>query len=345
MNLSTDHSEKLRLALRQIDAGSITEHQLSDLILLSRSIIQGHLTARRSKITSICLQQGLTITDLAYDCIADAFSRDADNTFYKLHRFIASIGDPLETISDLGLFLAYKSFLQRFAEAQLARLYSQLDPSGAHVHRNIREALKESRLFSLQKDYRGLTLLPREIDELEHLGPFPQEELARSFLPSIRSSDSIPRMLEALYGVVSAQCAYRRSILLLELVWLVKGLLLVDFKPELSVDHPWSMEGFSDKELQQLRADVENALKEKILLTYLVKGKITETQARGMYNALKDILEEWFAGSEPLHSLYTNLSRHLAIDPGIYEQELRVKMEYLFKIARQEVASRLVTDL
>ncbi len=345
MHLVSAPTDPLRLALKRIDSDDITENQLSELIRLSRAIIQAHLTFLRSSLTSLCVRQGLTVTDLAYDCIAEAFSRDGDDRFYKLHKFIDSIDGTLDTIPDHGLFLAYKSFLLRFTEAQLARLYSQMDPSGSHIHRNIREALKDSCHFALQKDFRGLCLVPRQGDALEELGPFPQDELGRIFLPAISSRSSIPQMLEILHGIVCNQRDFRRSIPLIELVWLVKGIFQSDFNPELSVDHPWSLDGLSQEELQRIRIDVENALKEKILLTYLVKGKLTDSEARGIFNALEDVLDEWFAGSEPSESLYIKLSRHLQIEPADYEQDYRAKMEYLFRLARQEVASRVLSDL
>src|SRR5260370_4969376 len=278
-------SEKLALHLKQIDSGSISESQLSELVQISRAMIQAHLTCIRSSVTQLCLQQGLTIVDLSYDCIADAFAHDTDNRFRNIHNFVGSLQKTLNTIPDHELFLAYKSFLIRIAEAQLARLYAQSDRSGARIHRNIRDCLNDSRIFVLRRDIRGVVLYPLQLDPMEHLGSFPHEELTRRFLQEVNSRDSIPRMLESLSHVLADRAGFRRTIPLVDVVLMFKGVYQGEFAPEESVDHPWSLNELSEFELRGLRHEVENALKEKILMTYLLRGKISDKQARAMFNS------------------------------------------------------------
>lgn len=75
---------------RLID-GTIERDELARLIQISRTLVQAHLQHIRSSISYLCTNQGLTITDLSYDCVADAFSRDDDNRFVKLENFIGSL--------------------------------------------------------------------------------------------------------------------------------------------------------------------------------------------------------------------------------------------------------------
>ena len=124
-------SDRLREYLKLIDSGGISESQLSEVVQISRGIIQSHLGYMRSSIAHLCLRQGLSLVDLSYDCIAEAFARDAGNSFRSIHDFLGSLEKDLGAISNEELFLAYKSFLIRIAEAQLARLYGQSDPSGS----------------------------------------------------------------------------------------------------------------------------------------------------------------------------------------------------------------------
>lgn len=338
-------TEKLGLHLKQVESGAISESQLSELVQLSRSIIQAHLNFVRSSITHLCLQQGFTVIDLSYDCVAEAFARNTDGTFHNIHNFIKSLQENLNSISDRDLFLAYKSFLTRIAEAQLARLYAQADPTGSHIHRNIRDCLKESKIFLLRKDFRGVVLCPANYDPLEHLGHFPPEELARMFMQEVHANTSIPAMLESVHHVLTAQSQYRRTIPLIDVVQMFKAVFQNDFLPDVSVDHPWSLDGLGDFELQHLRHEVENSLKEKILLTYLVRGKVQGKHARAMFNVLQDVLEEWFSGETHQDSLYSKLNSHLSTSPEVYEEDFRPKMEYLLKTARQELAGRLMKEL
>ena len=282
---------------------------------------------------------------MSYDCIAEAFARDTDGTFPNIHHFIGSLETNLDTIPGHELFLAYKSFQIRIAEAQLARLYGQTDPSGSRIHRNIRDCLKGSNTFTLHKDFRGVVLVPLHVDPLDHLGPFPMDELERHFVREASSRNSIPRLLEILHGVLGGQCVYRRTLPLIEVVVIFKSLFQNDFVPETSIDHEWSLDGLGEFELRRMRYEVENVLKEKILLTYLVRGKVTDKQAAAMFKTLQAVLDDWFSGNSSSESLYSSFNGHLPIGPGVYEQDFRPKMEYLLRLARQELAGRLMREM
>ncbi len=134
---------------------TLTENELCQLVQKTRNIVEAHLLHIRSSITRLCLTHGLTITDLAYDCIAEAFVKDENNQFICLHNFVESLREEINTLPDNEVFLAYKSFIIKIANTQLARLYAQIDPAGAKIHRNLRDCLKHSAKLKLINDYRG----------------------------------------------------------------------------------------------------------------------------------------------------------------------------------------------
>ncbi len=282
---------------------------------------------------------------MSYDCVAETFSRDADNAFRNILNFIASLHEELDSIGERELHLAYRSFLHRLADAQLARLYAQADPSGSRIHRNIRDCLKNSSTLELRKEYRGNVIVPIDVDPLEGCEPFPALELERALLQTANSRQSIPQILESLHNILANQKKYRRSLLLIDASIIIKRLYQSAFAPKDEVEHLWSFDGLGEFELLRLRREVESALKEKIVLTYLTKGKIDNNQARALFGALQDIMEEWFAGEALSESLYSRFNEHLPIPPEVYEHEFRPRMEYLLKIARQELAVRLTREL
>ena len=63
---------------------SISHPQLTELVKISRLIIQSYLINYRSKVLNLITRNGITITDLSYDCIADAFARNGENKFYVI---------------------------------------------------------------------------------------------------------------------------------------------------------------------------------------------------------------------------------------------------------------------
>ena len=335
----------IRSLLQDLLHCSINEARLSKLVQISRAICQSHLQYMRPSVLRLALHQGLTLTDLSYDCIAEAFTRDTDKRFPFIRSFADSLRASLDATPDHEVFLAFKGFLTRVADAQLARLYAQADPAGAKIHRNIREALKRSACFCLAKDFRGLVLIPVNGDSLEWMEPYPMDSVERSFLERAHNCQTIPQLLHILHEVVTKQTTYRRTIPLIDAVHLFKKLYVEGTAISTEVEEKIEPDGLSELEIARIQADVEIVLKEKIILTYLARGKLDRRQAEAIFDALSDMMKDWYSADETAFSLYDYLRRYMTIDENTYENTLRTKMEYLLKIARQEFAARLMKEL
>jgi hypothetical protein len=325
--------------------GTISRSQLSELVQLSRAIVESHLSHLRPSITRLCLNQGLTSIDLAYDCIADAFERIDNNSFPLIEKFVSHLTGKLEDLPELELFLAFKGFMTRLADAQLARLYAQADPAGAKIHRNLRDCVKASSIFTLERDFRGLVLRPRAEDSLDHLDSFPMESVEREFLNRASGKRSTPGLLEILYQVLIEQSQYRRSIPLVDVVQILKKVYGHESELLASTDALPSFDGLNEFEIEQIRSQVEFALKERILLTYFARGKVNRKEAEAMCRAFHDMFSDWCFSGDPEASVCEYLRRHLPISEEAYETSFRAKMEYLLKIAREEFAARLLLEL
>jgi hypothetical protein len=324
---------------------SISETELSEFVQLCRAIVQSHLDHLRSSLIGLCLRQGLTITDLAYHCIADAFMRDESNRFPRLEDFASSLRDKLNALPELEVFLAFKSFMSRIADAQLARLYAQSDPAGGKIHRNLRDCLKQSKLFSLEKDFRGLVLRPLKEESLDHLEPYPAESLERDFLGRTTGTQSTLELLNILLEILVEQSEYRRSMSLVDAVQLFKKAYRYELEPLAEKNCRPPVDGLSSFEIERMCSQVELALKEKILLTYFARGKIARKEAEAMFNAFHDMLWDWCHSGDSEASVCEYLRRHMSVEDREYEASFRSKMEYLLKIAREEFAARLMREI
>lgn len=338
--------DDLKSSLLKVLSGSITEQDLTELVQFSRVLIESHLRCMRPSMDMLCRNQGLTFTELAYDCIAEAFARDRDGRFRHLLSFVAVLRCPLDEIQPHELFLAYRGFLVKLADSQLARLFALSDPVGAKIHRNIRDCVKTGRHFSLRKDFRGLVLVPRSGNSHEERPLFPVDELWRQLAESAAGCGVIPELLGALHRVLLAQDMYRRTIPLRDVVQLFKLAYRGDGEEDAAVTANRSdLEGLSDFEIERLRLQVESALKEKIALTYLLKGKMDRDEAEAIFGAFHDMLCDWCSPDGEELSLAAYLARHAVLDEGEYERRYRIKMEYLLKLIRQEFASRLLREI
>ncbi|MDP2207771.1 MAG: hypothetical protein Q8K98_03220 [Bacteroidota bacterium] len=333
----------LKPYLRKILNSSIAEVELTEFVHVCRSIVQPYLLYIRSSVSNLCTQQGLTITDLAYDCIADMFSRNDQNKFVKIENFANSLDENIDQISDINLFHAFKSFLTCIADSQLARLYSQADPTGSKIYRNLRDVIRASPFFNLRRDLRGLVVESSGADLCNHLSEFPMEELERELVQRVDYQFSTRKFLTGLNEMFAEQTQYRRSIPLYDLVHVLKKLHYDNFDPP-SDTQPLSTEGLQEFEIEQICRQVEAVLKEKILLTYFTKGKIDRRQAEAICSAFHDMICDWQSNEEKF-ALFSYLKRYLDIDETEYEETLRPKMEYLLKIARNEFAARLMKEI
>ena len=334
----------LRAWLQQTLDGPISSQELTGFVQFSRSIIQAYLGYIRSSITQLCFHQGLTTTDLAYDSVAEAFARDEKGKFPHLENFVESLTVDLDNIPERELFLAFKSFLTRVADAQLARLFAQSDPAGAKIYRNIRDCVKQSGLFRIERDFRGLVLRPTQGEANDHFQEFPLDELEREFFGRVNHDATTGEFLRVLRAILSEQPQYRRSIPLVDVARIFKRLHKSDLEA-LSDTQPICVSELTEFEVDRIRLQVETALKEKIILTYLARGKIDRRQAEAMFNAFQDMMEDWCEGEESQSSLLGYLRHYLPMDDQQYEDTLRTKMEYLLKIVRDDFAARLMREI
>jgi hypothetical protein len=325
--------------------GSASKIQQSELVHHSRMIIEAYLTHHRPRITTLCLYHGLTITELAYDCIGEAFSRNAENLFLQLKNLADALRTPFHETPDHEIFLAFKGFLTSVANAQLARLYAQANSTQSRIYRNIKEATKNGRArFALTRDYRGYVLTPETAQPLDHLPPYPYAELEQHFLQVARSREDIPDLLDDLSRVLNSQNHYRRSVPIVEVVCLFKNVYKPD-GPEQADLVIWPDETLSEEEIEHLCRQVGQAIHQKIVLTYLLHGKLDRHQAEGLAKAVYGyLLDMCLSGDKPT-SLYYHVNSHLHITEEEYAITLRPKAEYMLTIAKEELAARLMREL
>jgi hypothetical protein len=323
--------------------GDIDHRELAELVHISKSIIENYLRYFRQSVVRLSLHQGLTISDLAYDCIAEAFSKDGNDNYQKLINFSKALDDDLAQLPEIEIFLAYKSFLTCLADAQLARLYAQSDPAGAKIHRNIRDTVKCSDSLLIAKDYRGLVVKLKD-NPAEQLDEFPREEFENEIFMNADHQRTIPELLNVCREVLVGQNKYRTSIPLVDVVQIFRKIYQSDHTP-IEEEDVFSSDGLTKFEIEQLCSEVLLSLKEKIFLTYLARGKVDRKSAEAIYTAFRDMLEDWCCGEESKSSIFHYLKDHLHIDEKQYEEVYRTKMEYLLKIAREEFAARLMKEI
>lgn len=332
--------DRIKTYLAKADSGTITEQEVGTLIGLTINMVESYLFSIRDSLAKLCDDQGLTVSDLALDCVAEVFSRDEQRRFPELDGFARSLDGPISALPAINIFRAYRSYLNRVGSAHRARLYAISDPGGASILRNVRDCLKSMPAFTAIRRVRGIVIIPSGVPPLFDHPQFPSDELGRVFMARCSGARTTRDLLLALHAVLTDQTTYRRSIHLDEVVPIFKlwysqaGAPIPDEGIDLVAD------GLTHEEIENIRHQVEEVLKQKLITTYLIRRKVTRAEAEIMFKTLSDILDDWIGGAAS-QSIISYLRKYRDLDEATYDRDWRPKLQYLVKIAKEEFRIRL----
>jgi hypothetical protein len=194
----------------------------------------------------------------------------------------------------------------------------------------------------LHEGFRGYLLIPSSCSPNDNLEEFPLDELGSRLASRVRGSGSIPRLLSSLHEVVSEQHDYSRCVLLYDVVQIFRSYYIdVRMDPADEVGVSADCSGVLEQsEIDHISREVNQAIREKIVVGYLARGKIDRALADAMSEAFQALVRDWVNANEQL-SLFDYLSRYYLASKEDYEEHIRAKMEYLLKLAREEFRRRL----
>lgn len=341
--------KKIHQLLNSAADESISHSQLTELVKISRLIIHSYLTNYRSNVINLINRNGITITDLAYDCIAEVLRRNKELKFYAINQFANSLKENIRLIEPVNLFLAYKSHIIKIANAQLSKLYAQTDPIGAKILRNIRDSVHQSEKLRIVKDLRGLRIEVANTDAENHKKDFPINQFLLNIEINNRTLNTSD-LLEHIYSNLQNQTEFKRSVYLFDIVTLFKNYFGAEHVYDYEVNEETLISKingncFEEYEIQNLKQKVELFIKEKIMVNYFLKGKLNKAEAEAIFFSVNDIINDWCSGAIYRSSIYEYFRNHFDISHDLYLKNYRTKIEYLVKLARDEFAFYMIKEL
>jgi hypothetical protein len=328
-------TDSLRYLLAQAASGTITTRELSELIHITRSLAESYLNNHRRSILRLCTFHGITEADLASDCIGELFETDNANRCIQIQQFLQALEQGGAGYTNFDVFLAYKSLVVKFVSTQLARSFAQIDPAGAKILRNVKDAINHSALLALKESVLGRVVTVVEADTLERCEAFPQNLLENELASRRPVINEIPELLHTLASIFMQQHQYRRSVLLVDFVQMIKKLYARFTEPEetTSID----LRSLEAEDLNLLQRQVLFAVNEKIISTYLFKQKITRKEAEKLMRVLYSIIVDWFEEGISENSLYEYTRAEFGVSEAQYNALWRARVEYLTRIARKTI--------
>ncbi|MGC8654149.1 MAG: hypothetical protein ACP5US_09200 [Candidatus Kryptoniota bacterium] len=334
---------RLRSYLTDVENGEIKQAALAELINLTRSAASSYIRIMRRDAAGILKESGFTIDDLAIDSCGEIFGSKNGENLYQIRRFISSLSQPLDKINTLSVWSAFFAFVRRVVDVNISRIFSQIDPAGSKLARNLKENLKRSKeLYFLKTEASGY-VFPKGLDSLNSLPEYPLEKLQKDISRYKPGNAKISDFLNAIYQILADQEEYRRVIPFNVLVNLLKK-INVQINADLTEDQfSFEHELISNLDREIMLRQVEKVVSEKILSSYLLKGKVNESEAKTLYLVIIKVVEDWLSDEISDPGLYGVLKMFVSVDQMEYEKFWRVKLEYLLRVAREVLVNLIDT--
>jgi len=331
--------QRIKTILCNIYNGQHDHSEIADLVKISRIIVTSYLSYHRKNTNYLCIKNGLSLADLAYDCIGEVFEKTNKGEYKNLNSFFNSLNNTVFNSSPTEIYLAYKSLLLRIFEAQESRLFSLFDPNGFKISRNIKENIKTLDFFLFEKKNNELLLKAVPLAEVNSLPYLNIDDITTDFLSLAKNNKTTKQLLFTLHQIIGSQKIYRKEILLNDTVELFKRFYGISDKLNIEADYDFeNIVNYKsdDPEINEICLKVMGRIKEKILINYYAKGKVTKEQANALYEAINDLIYDWKLSGNCTESYYEYFKSHLDINKNEYQIHIKDKFEYLIKEVKKE---------
>jgi hypothetical protein len=287
---------------------------------------------------------GVSVDDLALDCVANLFERDREGQFLELRRYYQSLSSSCTCEEDL--FAKTRRLVFSRVNESLFELYKEHDRSLSNVLRNLKIGLRSHRrLFTYEN---GSDLWVRTADSIDRTGTLPllpSEMIESQLLANTDSRRTTKDLLDAFAELLQTQDVYRKQYPFVGLAFILRFILQrTDIVTDAVAIDP---EGLTTEEVREfLHASVDR-IHDSMRRTYLDNGKLDRRTYDLYFDTINDILESEFIRNDSVRLLYYDfLKVHL---PDLCETEYMLEhrnyLEYLAKLARKEFLESISQEL
>jgi hypothetical protein len=281
----------------------------------------------------------ISLDDLAYDCIADLFTRDHDERMLQVSTYFESMS--LNSASEEDLLSHLRQLVFSKVNQGLFRAYNEIDPVLGKILRNIKLAVQTLEQFQLIDRFGETCLVPVLCDPLLHLPQMERGELERTMRSAATGTEYVPSLLAKLSRCLREQNEYSRLVPLISIAFTIRAM----YCEQISYDTVYpEIDGqlLLDDAIGIMKTVCEN-IKKETEPQYVGKKKIGPEDFENYFKIIGQHLE---------HKLTTNdgedfslYDRIRAVYPELTKEEYyiihRAKVEYLYSLIYKRVMKEL----
>jgi hypothetical protein len=312
--------------------------RVNSLVEVCRALASSFLSGKASAGT-LASFHGISINDLAYDCIADLFRQDGNGNYLELQSYFDGLH--VESLDDAEVLPHLRRLVFSKVNQGLYRLYSETDPSLSRILRNVKLAIGALKNFTEAERFGETYIAPSLADTLEHLPPFDRDDLECRFIAMTTGTELVPQLLARLSLLLRDQEEHCRVVPLISVGLMIRK--VYEQKKAASVEPDATETAMGMKDVITIVQDACNEVKQKIRAKYVDCGKVSESVFCCYFKAIEgEILNRVRGKGGNEHTLFTALKESL---PGLgkeeYQNQHRSRVEYLLKLVGERVALRL----
>lgn len=335
----------IREALRRILAPHPAHADIEPFVSIALHMAALYLHRRASSGSLHPAFFGLTVEDLTIDCVGPLFERDVRGRFPQLVTYYERLS--WESLSDEELTAHTRRLVFSKVHQQLARLYKETDPSLEKILRNLRNAIRAHP--QLNEDRRGGELWVQAAGETarqRHLPEMPWEYLEGHLIATLSGSIPLRQVVIHVAEILQDQRVYRKSFPLTTLALLVRT-AFSRIGDTVAPEPPEQSARLQQGEIERAIAESVRAVSATKRATYVGKGKVRGDTYRAYGAAMAAILRGEFIENDGHPDAYVRyLAQELpGLTPKRYQRDHRCHLEYLVKLARNELLARMRDEL
>jgi hypothetical protein len=317
---------ELKETILSVVSGTPDRARVNSLVEVCRALASSFLSGKASAGT-LASFHGISVNDLAYDCIADLFRQDEKGNYLELQSYFNGL--EIEKL-DGDILPHLRRLVFSKVNQGIYRLYSETDPSLSRILRNVKLAIGALRNFTEAERFGETHIAPSLTDTLEHLPPFDREELERQFLAVTTGNELVPQLLAKLSRLLRDQDECSRVVPLISVGLMIRK--AYDEKKAVPVEADATETAMGMKDVITTIRDACNDVRQNIRAKYVDCGKVNDSVFCCYFKAIEAELLNRVRGKEGSEqTLFTALRKFL---PDLCK-------EYLLKLVGERVSARI----
>lgn len=283
---------------------------------------------------------GLTVEDIATDCLGSLFERSAEGHFRLLCHYYSTEG--WERLSDPELLSSTRRLVFSRVHQELCRLWKQGDPSLQKLLRNLKNALRANRRLVVRRVGHDTWLYLRSAASDPAILPVMSDEYFEAHLTTfLRADMSMRQVTEAIAALLEEQVYCRKGFPIISVALGIRNCFV-----RLGSAATGEADTFPDDRRPLLEAAVRE-IRFRMSPSYVDRGKV-DAETFGLYLlSVFDILhDQYILGDGDGRTFYDYLHVHR---PATTREEYRRRhqghLEYLVKLTKLEFFSSVEREL